>query len=135
MTDTILDTIDLKNTEHPYADLIGLTITSRGKGQCTCEIPFDKKLLNPNQVIHGGVIYSMADTSMGGAVHSALREGELCATIEIKITYLYPARGETLSGKATLIKKGSKVAMLESDIYSGDRLVAKATGSFAIFQA
>ena len=120
--------------EHPFADLIGLSITSREEGQCTCKIAFNRKLLNPNNIIHGGVIYSMADTTMGGAVHSKLTEGELCATIEIKITYLFPASDADLHCKSTVLKKGARVAMLESDVFSGDRLVAKATGSFAIFK-
>jgi len=118
---------------HPYADLIGLSITSRTAGECTCEVAYNEKLLNPNQVIHGGVIYSMADTSMGGAVHSVLREGESCATIEIKITYLLPAKDQNLSCKSRVLKKGRRVAMLESEIFCGDTLIAKASGSFAIF--
>lgn len=118
---------------HPYADLIGLRITSRTEGECTCEVTYDEKLLNPNLVVHGGVVYSMADTSMGGAVHSVLREGELCATIEIKITYLRPAKDQDLFCKSTVLKKGRRVAMLESEIFCGDKLIAKASGSFAIF--
>jgi len=118
---------------HPFGDLIGLNITSRTEGECTCEVAFDKKLLNPNHVVHGGVIYSLADTSMGGAVHSVLREGELCATIEIKITYLYPAMDQDLICKSIVLKKGRRVAMLESEIFCGDKLIAKASGSFAIF--
>lgn len=118
---------------HPFADLIGLNITSRAEGECTCEVKFDEKLLNPNQVVHGGVIYSMADTSMGGAIHSILGEGELCATIEIKITYLRPAKRENIRCKSTVLKKGRRVAMMESEVFCGDVLIAKANGSFAIF--
>ena len=77
----------MKKTEylHPYADLLGLEIQSSSDGKSTCLVTFKKTLLNPNNVLHGGVIYSLADTGMGAALSSVLNEGEKCATIEIKI--------------------------------------------------
>ena len=119
--------------EHPYADLLGLIIKSKSDGKCTCSIAFGKTLLNPNGVVHGGAIYSMADTGMGGALSSTLQEDQLCATIEIKIMYLKPAGHFDLVCYSELIKKGRRVAFLESEVYSNDKLIAKASGSFAIF--
>lgn len=118
---------------HPFADLIGLTIDQKKDGNCTCSIPFQKTLLNPNNVVHGGVIYAMADNSMGGALASILEDEQLCATIEIKMTYLRPAGHHDLSCRSTVIKKGRRVAMLESEVFSNAVLIAKATGSFAVF--
>ena len=70
---------------------------------------------------------------MGGALTSILPEEERCATIEIKVTYLRPAGHSDLIGHSQVIKCGKRVAILESEIRSGEKLVAKATGSFAIF--
>lgn len=121
---------------HPFAELIGINIDSKNEGECTCSIAFAAKLLNPNEVIHGGVIYSLADNGMGGALQSMLGETELCATIEIKITYLNAAAsGADLICHSKVIKKGRRVAMLESEVFSDNRLIAKASGSFAVFQA
>ncbi len=53
-----------KPRDHPYAELLGIEVESISNGQCTSKITFDRKLLNPNNVIHGGVIYSLADTGM-----------------------------------------------------------------------
>ena len=118
---------------HPFADLLGMQVDSKEDGQCTCSISFSERLLNPNDVVHGGVIYSLADNSMGGALTSILPEEERCATIEIKVTYLRPAGHSDLIGHSQVIKRGKRVAILESEIRSGEKLVAKATGSFAIF--
>ena len=118
---------------HPFAELLGIKIDNKHEGHCTCSIPFSNKLLNPNDVVHGGVIYSLADTGMGGALQSVLCESELCATIEVKITYLNPAiPGSNLVCHARVLKKGRRVAMMESDVYSDDRMIAKASGSFAV---
>jgi len=118
---------------HPFADLLGMQVDSKEDGQCTCSISFSERLLNPNDVVHGGVIYSLADNSMGGALTSILPEEERCATIEIKVTYLRPAGHSDLIGHSQVIKRGKRVAILESEIRSGEKLIAKATGSFAIF--
>ena len=118
---------------HPFADLLGMQVDAKDDGQCTCSISFSESLLNPNNVVHGGVIYSLADNSMGGALTSILLEEERCATIEIKVTYLRPAGHSDLIGHSQVIKRGKRVAILESEIHSGGKLIAKASGSFAIF--
>jgi len=61
-----------------------------------------------------------------------LSDSETCSTIELKITYFSAAKRSDLRCKSTVLKKGSRVAMLESEIFSGDRLIAKASGSFAV---
>jgi|TARA_B100001996_G_scaffold68520_1_gene50007 acyl-CoA thioesterase len=119
--------------DFPYADLMGLEIQSIESGMSICKIPFKKDLLNPNDVVHGGVIYSIADTGMGAAVFSTLEDGEFCATLEIKIMYLKPAGHFDLICHTQVIKKGRRVAFLESEILSNKELIAKASGSFAIF--
>ena len=48
--------------DFPFADLIDLKIQSVESGKSTCSVGFKRDLLNPNNVIHGGVIYSIADT-------------------------------------------------------------------------
>lgn len=118
---------------HPFADLVGICTDSKAEGQCSCSITFHENLLNPNNVVHGGVIYSLADNSMGGALTSVLAGDERCATIEIKVMYLRPAGHADLVCHSTVLKRGKRVAMLESEIYSSGELVAKASGSFAVF--
>jgi acyl-coenzyme A thioesterase PaaI-like protein len=41
--------------------------------------------------VHGGVVGTLVDFAMGGALTSLLGPGERCATLEVKINYL--ARG------------------------------------------
>ncbi len=120
---------------HPFADLLGFEVVSCAGGNSVSKLPFDPKLDNPNKVIHGGAIYSLADTCMGAAVFSLLEKGERCATIEIKMTYLSPAGTNDLLSKSVVLKKGRRVAMVESDVFSDGLLVAKASGSFAIFSS
>ena len=124
---------DSSKSSHPFAELLGMEVISCADGKSVSSLPFAPKLDNPNKVVHGGAIYSLADTCMGAAVFSLLEKGERCATIEIKMTYLSPAGTNDLMSRSVVLKKGRRVAMVESEVFSDGQLVAKASGSFALF--
>ena len=119
---------------HPFADLIGLEITEQTNGHSKCFLEADDKLKNPHRVIHGGAIYSLADTGMGAALYPTLAEGESCATLELKINYFRPISSGTISCVTELVHKGKSVANLESCIYNQGKLAAKANGTFSVFK-
>ena len=90
--------------------------------------------LNPHRVVHGAVVYAMADTGMGAALYPTLAEGESCATIEIKMNYFKPIVDGTLLCVTELVNRGRTIANLESRVYLGKLLVAQANGNYAIFR-
>lgn len=93
----------------------------------------EEKHMNPHGVVHGAVIYALADTGMGGALTSQLEEGEICSTIEIKINYFRPALAGRLSCRTEIVNKGRKTAMMESTVSDAkERLIAMAMGTFMI---
>ena len=120
---------------HPFAELIGLKFTSIEGGHSQCILEVNGKLLNPHNVLHGGVIYSMADTGMGTALYTSLDEGEMCATLEIKIVYLAAVPSGTLTCNTRLIQRTKSIAVLESEIENNGKLVAKAMGTYSIFKS
>ena len=119
---------------NPFGELIGLTFSAYGEGRSRCELPVREELFNPHGVLHGGVIYSMADTGMGGALYSILAEGELCATVEIKITYLRSVREGKLVCDSKVVDRRRRLAVLESEVRNGEDIVAKALGTFYIYE-
>ncbi|MHA1915753.1 MAG: PaaI family thioesterase [Promethearchaeota archaeon] len=118
----------------PFGDLIGLEFTKLEKGHSQCKLKITPQLLNPHKVLHGAVSYALADTGMGAALYSSLEEGQLCATVEIKITYFKPVTTGTLVCETKVINKGKRISTLESKITNNERLVSKAYGTFSIFQ-
>ena len=119
---------------HPFGELIGLSFSEFKKGYSECVLEINERLLNPHQVVHGGVIYSMADTGMGMALYPYLDEAELCATVEIKIVYFMAVASGILTCKTRLVHKGKRIAALESEIKGDGRLIAKAMGTYSIFR-
>jgi acyl-CoA thioesterase len=118
---------------NPFGDMLGIVFTDYGEGRSRCELEVRGELVNPHGVLHGGVIYSMADFGMGAAVYSTLDEEELCATVEIKISYVTAVKSGHLACDSRVIDRRRRLATIESEIMNGDDLVAKALGTFYIY--
>lgn len=119
---------------HAFAELVDLQVEQRSAGASTLTLSVAPKHMNPHNVVHGAVLYAMADTGMGSALYPTLSAGEICATIEIKISYFKPVTSGRLVCKTELLNRGKSVANLESRIYLGEVLVAQANGNYAIFR-
>ena len=116
-----------------FAQLLGARRADMGEGSCRFELIADPRHLNPHGAVHGGVVYSLVDYAMGGALTSRLAPGERCATLEIKINYLAAAAAGPLAARATVVDRTTRIGVLEARVTDGEgRLIALATGSFFI---
>ena len=120
---------------NPFGELIGLSFSLCEKGFSRCALQVTDSLLNPHRVLHGGVVYSLADTGMGGALYTDIDEDESCATVQIDIFYLAPVTSGTLTCETKLIHRGKTTAVLESEVKNDGRLVAKALGTYSVLKA
>jgi uncharacterized protein (TIGR00369 family) len=118
----------------PFARFVGLK-PHREKGTSQCLLKLNDKLLNVNGTVHGGVISTLADVSMGWEVFEHLSERESITTIEMNINYFAAVSSGTLVAEANLLHRSRKLAVLESRITCGNLLVAKATGTFYVVRA
>lgn len=118
---------------HPFADLIDLQVEEQRAGFSRLALVVTNDHLNPHSVVHGAVVYAMADTGMGAALYPTLAEGEICATLEIKINYFKPVVAGRLVCTTEIVNRGRTVANLESRVFLGQVLVAQANGNYAIF--
>ena len=107
---------------------------ARASGARGSPLVVTESLYNPHRVVHGAVFYALADTGMGAALYPSLAPGESCATIEIKINYYRPVTSGKIRCVTKTVHRGKRVANLESSLYADERLVAKANGSYSIFE-
>lgn len=117
-----------------FVKLLGLSIEKMENGFCQSKLQIKEDFLNKRKIVHGGVIYSMADISMGIAVYSTLKKEEETATIEIKINYLKPTNKKMLICEARVIQKGKQIAVIEAEIKADENMIAKAIGTFSIIR-
>ena len=60
---------------HPFAELIDLRIEEQRAGFSKLSLVVTNDHLNPHSVVHGAVLYALADTGMGCALYPTLAEG------------------------------------------------------------
>src|SRR3546814_15063048 len=101
-------------------------MVARGDGRCTMAIDVDRdRHFNPQGVAHGGVAYSLADTAMGGALHSLLPDGQWCATLEIKFNYHVRVGEGRLTCEAELRHRGKRAATTPPPPYQDGPLAGR----------
>ncbi|MBE7419555.1 MAG: PaaI family thioesterase [Ideonella sp.] len=119
---------------NPFAESIGLVFEEERAGYSRCSLTLaPAQHHNPHQVVHGAVLYTLADTGMGVALYPTLAEREICATIEIKINYFRTVSAGTITCITEMLNRGRTIANLESRLFHDGRLIAQANGNYAIF--
>ncbi len=82
---------------------------------------------------HGGVIAGLADQAAGAAVTTALPEGRIAVTVEIKINFLGAADGEEIIARAEAMQVGGTIGVAKVEVISKDngaeRICAFATAT------
>lgn len=95
------------------------------------------ELVNVNGGLHGGVIATMLDATMGDAVRAGLEEGQSTVTVTMTTTFLKGAKkGDELRSSAEVRKRGGKLVLVEGDItrVSDDAAIAHGVGTFTIIE-
>ena len=121
----------------PNCDLtLGLTCVDKSQpGVSVWTMRVDDRFLNPAGIVQGGFLAAMADSSMGAAVVTTLRDRKSRITnTEMKITMIRPARrGDLLTCTATVLKPGKVISFVQARIVDADdRLVASASSTYLI---
>ncbi|MCA9937693.1 MAG: PaaI family thioesterase [Anaerolineales bacterium] len=114
-----------------FVNDLGIQLTDVGPGWCTSELVVARRHWQQDDLIHAGVIATMADHTAGAAAGSLIRAHEYVLTVEFKINLLRAAQGERLTCRAQVLKPGRTITVAESEVFvhgQGDvKLVAKAT--------
>ncbi len=118
---------------------LGIRLADLGPGWCESVLSVSPKHRQQDGYVHAGVQATIADHTAGGAACTLAAEGDLVLTVEFKINFLRPARGERLRCRATVLKQGRSLHVAESEVYAerdgNEALVAKAMVTLAFVAA
>ena len=88
---------------------------------------------NARGLIHGGLIASLADNSMGYSCAQATGWTTSFVTVTLAIDYVGSARlGQWLAVECEVIKTGSTLCFAQSLIKADDVVIARANGTFRV---
>ena len=114
-----------------WRELMGLEVVDGDGDSATIELEADHRHLNPHGTVHGGVIATLVDSAMGSAVLREDTGDEAPVTIEMKVTYLEPARPGRLRAEATVRRRGKRIIIAEVDVTDDEgTAVAHGIGTF-----
>lgn len=130
----------------PFNEFLGIELGEVSCQRVVMRLPMKRELVGNffHGILHGGVIASLLD-AVGGAMamigafekHQHLTTEERAqrlsrlGTIDLRIDYLRPGRGQQFSASATLLRSGNKVAVVRSELHNEEGvLVAVGTGTY-----
>ena len=119
-------------TQSAFSELIGCRVESVEDGIAHVALSLEPQLRNRGGKMHGGVIFSLVDITMGLACSGAHGFDRQSVTIECKINYLRSVSDGDVLCIAKVIHPGRRTFVVEADVMQGDKLVAKAQGTFAV---
>ena len=146
LTEDIQQAVRAFFTRIPFNQFLDIEIDELSLERVTMHLPMKPELIGNfvQGILHGGVISALLDVT-GGAMaligaferHQHLSAGERMAklaklgTIDLRIDYLRPGRGQHFTAQAVLLRSGNKVAVVRSELHADDgTLVAVGTGTY-----
>jgi uncharacterized protein (TIGR00369 family) len=113
----VLNTIFAKAT---FLSELGIQLTDAGPGWCTAIAELSDRHLQHSGYVHAGVITTLSDHTCGGAAATLISSEENVLAVEFKINFLRPAATRKLRCKATVLKAGKRLFIVESDVFAVD---------------
>lgn len=129
-TDGSAASLETKNRFNHY---LGIEIQHVDDEGCTAVLKIRPELYNSmDGVVHGGVTSTLADVAMGHGAAPHVDGVQQSVTVESKISYLAPAKGDLLIAESKVLKRGAKLIVMEARVTTGEgELVAVALATYA----
>lgn len=129
--------VDQRIQVPPNCELtLGMTCVEKSvPGRTVWRMRADERFANPAGTVQGGFIGAMADSAMGSAAVTFVRDTGrkvFASNVEMKTSFLATARvGSMLECTATVISGGSRVAFAEAEVVDDQgRIVARASSTY-----
>ena len=119
-----------RTIESPFVDHLGVRLVSAENGHSEVALTLTDAQMNTWQVAHGGVTMTLADVALATAARSLAEDGVGVVTVEMKVNFMQPGRGE-LRAFGHVLHRSSTMAYCEGEVRdSSGHFVAKALGTF-----
>jgi len=121
----------MTDTDHGFIAHVGATYPEAEDGSASLQVDVDERHLNPAGAVHGGLLATLVDTTMGAAVRT-LADGETPATSQLTVTYLRPGKPGRLLVTARVSKRGDSLTVCEADVEQDGKTLVHALATFAL---
>ncbi len=99
-----------------FMKTIGAVMTRVAPGEVVIEFPYDASLTQQQGYIHGGVVTAVVDTACGYAAYTLMPPDSEVLTVEYKVNFMLPARGERFRGIGKVLKSGRTITVCSGEV-------------------
>jgi uncharacterized protein (TIGR00369 family) len=107
----------------------GATLDAVAPGRVDLSVGRADELTQQHGFFHGGLIATLADTAGGYAALSLMRPEAGVLSVEFKVNFIAPARGERLVARGRVLRPGRTLTVCRADVLTldGERTTEVAT--------
>ena len=118
--------------EIPFLSHMGVEFLGMADGRAQVALNLTEHHMNSWQVTHGGVTMTLLDVVMSLAGRSLDPDSRAGVTVEMKTSFLQPAGkpGPRIVATGHAFHRSTTLCFCEGEMHDGERLVAKAMGTF-----
>ena len=95
---------------------IGAWLVEVAPGRVVIELPFSARVSEQQGHFHGAVVGALGDTAGNCAAMTLLPAGSEVATVEYKIHFLVPAKGELIRAEGHVVRSAKAVIVTRIDV-------------------
>ena len=123
----------MTDAEQNFMSTIGASSPEAADGRATLTVDADDRHVNAAGTIHGGMLATLVDATMGAAIRSAVG-GETPATSQLTLTYLRPGKPGRLVVTADVRKRGDSLTVCEADVEQDGKSLVHALATFGLLE-
>lgn len=106
---------------------LGIEIDEYREGYCRVHFAITEDMLNGFGIVHGGIVFSAADSAFAFACNS---HGRISVALDVHISFISAAKaGDTLVVEAAEIHTGNRTSFYNVKVTHGEKIVASFNGT------
>ena len=95
---------------------IGANLVKIAPGEAVIEFTYDRSLTQQHGYIHAGVVTTVVDSACGYAAYTLMPADSEVLTIEYKVNFMSPARGDTFKGIGKVLRSGRTITVCSGEV-------------------
>lgn len=113
--------VNLMMNKDEFSSWMDIKIENIEKGKCSLSCHIRQEMLNGFSIAHGGIAYSIADSTLAFAANSY---GFQSFSIETSISHLVKVQqGDVLKSNSIEIHRGNKTAIYQIEVFNQNKIM------------
>lgn len=99
---------------------LGAILGRVAPGEVDVTLPFRSDLTQQHDLVHGGMVTAILDAACSYAALSLSDPDTTIVTVEYKVNFVAPAKGERLLARGEVVRPGGSIAVCRGDVTAFD---------------